>query len=198
MKKRVLIVVFVLAPLLSVMAGTPFVSLGEANFLWPFEVVPPDEYAKAPVISIFSPENNTVFNRDNIVLSFKVDLGESETDLEMEFVRYETDWQHDNLDHFLLLKSSSFAHKVNLTGIPEGTHSIAFQAIESGTYKKRSFNINSSETIYFTIDTSPETKIPEFPSWTILPIFTIATLLIIICKHKHYPKQATQQRIVGD
>jgi len=28
------------------------------------------------------------------------------------------------------------------------------------------------------------TTIPEFPSWTILPIFTIATLLIIICKQK--------------
>jgi len=27
-------------------------------------------------------------------------------------------------------------------------------------------------------------SIPEFPSWTILPIFTIATLLIIICKQK--------------
>ncbi len=27
-------------------------------------------------------------------------------------------------------------------------------------------------------------SIPEFPSWTILPIVTIATLLIIICKHK--------------
>lgn len=181
MKNKALAMVFVLALLLSVMAGTPFVSLGEANPNWrPWETTPSYD-VKAPVISIFSPENNTVFNRDNIVLSFKVDVGESETDLEMEFVRYETDWQHDNLDHFLLLKSSSFSHEVNLTGIPEGNHSIVFQAIESGTYKSRSFNLDSSETIYFTIDTSPETKIPEFPSWTILPIFAIATLLIITC-----------------
>ena len=87
MKKRVLIVVLVLAPLLSVMAGTLFVSLGEANPNWrPWETTPSYD-VKAPVISICSPENNTVFNRDNIVLSFKVDLGESETDLEMESVR---------------------------------------------------------------------------------------------------------------
>ena len=126
-----------------------------------------------------------------------MDVGESETDLEMEFVRYESDWQHDNIDHFLPWKSSSFSHKVNLIGIPEGNYSISFQAIESGTYKSRSFNIDSSETIYFTIDTSPETKIPEFPSWIILPIFAIATFLIITCKHK-LPKNRKTPSILRD
>lgn len=187
MKKKVLAVVFVLAPLLSVMAGTPFVSLGEANPLWWMEPVPPDD-TKAPVISIFSPENNTVVNRDNVVLSFKVDVGEPGTALDsvLVFVRYETDWQHDNIDHFLPRNSpSSFPHKVNLTGIPEGNHSIQFQAIERATFNNgRSFNINSSETILFTIDTSPETKIPEFPAWTILPLTIMATLIVAVMKRK--------------
>lgn len=196
MKKKVLAVVFVLAPLLSVMAGTPFVSLGEANPLWPFELVPPDEYAKAPVISIFSPANNTVINRDNIVLSFKVDVGESETDLEMVFVRYETDWQHGNIDRFLpRWNSASFSHKVNLTGIPEGPHNITFQAIESGTYKNRPFNIDSSETILFTIDTNPETKIPEFPSWTILPLFLIGTFLALAVRKKLFHPISSLSRV---
>ena len=198
MKKKVLAVVFVLAPLLSVMAGTQFVSLGEANPFWPFGPILPDD-AKAPVISILSPANNTVINQDNVVLSFKVDVGESETALDavLVFVRYETDWQHNNLDHFFLRNSASFSHKVNLTGIPEGTHSIAFQAIERATFKlldkyEHAFDIDSSETIFFTIDTNPITDIPEFPSWIILPLFLMATLFAIVIKkrvfhqiHKH-------------
>jgi hypothetical protein len=40
-------------------------------------------------------------------------------------------------------------------------------------------------------------SILEFPSWTIVPIFTIATLLIIICKHK-LPKTSKPKIILGD
>jgi hypothetical protein len=193
MKKRVLIMVFVLAPLLSVMAGTPFVSLGEANPNWrPWETNEPDEYAKAPVISISSPANNTVLNEDTVYLSFSVDVGETETDLELVFVRYETDWQHDNIASFLpRWNSVSFSHEVNLTGIPEGAHSIAFQAIERGTYKNRLFQINSSETILFTIDANPITDIPEFPSWTIMSLFMATTLSAVIV-YRRLTKKASK------
>jgi len=214
MQKKVLAVAFVLAPLLSVIAGTPFVSLGEANPLWFLGYVPPDEYTKAPVISIFSPENNTVFNTDNIVLSFKVDVGESETALSagLNVIWYDTDWHHNNVDSFVhskssrynnenrmnFLNSSSFSHSLNLTGIPEGNHSITVHAMEYGNYTHAPFLISSSETIFFTIDTNLQTGgnsndylladpygiIPEFPSLIILPLLITATLFIIICKQK--------------
>jgi hypothetical protein len=158
------------------MAGTLFVGVVEANYMWPFEVVPPEEYAKAPVITIISPENNTAINTDSIVLSFKVEVGESETDLEIIFVKYKTDWEHNRPDHFLPRHStSSFSHEVTLTEIPEGNHNITVQAIERGTYKTREFELETYETISFTINASSETHIPEFPSWTILPLVLIAT-----------------------
>jgi len=185
--KKALAVVFVLALLVSVVAGTQLVSVGKANPFWWYEEVPPDAYTKAPVISVLSPANNTVFNEDNVYLSFKVDVGESETALEtmLFVVRYETDWQHDNIDYFYP-ESSPFFHEVNFTGIPEGNHSIQFQAIERGAYNNtHAFTIASSETIFFTIDTSPETKIPEFPSWMILPLTMAATLIAVVMKRRH-------------
>jgi len=187
MNKKASAVVFVLALLASVVAGTQLVSVGKANpFFW-YEEVPPDEYTKAPVTSVLSPANNTVFNEENVYLSFNVDVGESETAAEtvLFFVRYQADWQHDNIDYFYP-ESSPFFHEVNFTGIPEGNHSIQFQAIERGAYNNtHAFSIASSETLFFTIDTSPETKIPEFPSWMILPLTMAATLIAVVMKRRH-------------
>jgi hypothetical protein len=181
MSKKCLAAAFVSALLASVMAGTQLVSVGKAN-PWAVWFVPPDD-TKPPVISTFSPANNTVLNEDHAYLSFEVNVGElgAALDSVLVFVRYETDWQHNNIEHFLPRNSpSSFSHKVNLTGIPEGNHSIAFQAIEKVTLENgRSFNINSSETILFTICTSPETKIPEVPSWIVLPLTMAATLIAV-------------------
>jgi hypothetical protein len=189
MRKKASAAAFVLVLLASVMAGAQLVSVGKANPFWWYETVPPDEYTKPPVISVLSPANNTVFNEDNVYLSFKVDVGESETALEtvLFIVSYETDWQHDNIAQFTPWSDPyPFFHEMNLTGIPEGNHSITFQAIERGEYKNaRAFNINSSETIFFTIGTSPETKIPEFPSWAILPLTMAATLIAVVMKRRH-------------
>jgi hypothetical protein len=186
MNKKGLAAAFVLALLASVLAGTQLVSVGKANpFFW-YEEVPPDAYTEAPVISVLSPANNIVLNENNVYLSFNVDVGESETAAEtvLFFVRYQADWQNDNIDYFYP-ESAPFSHEVNLTGIPEGNHSIQFQAIERGAYNNTHvFTIASSETILFTIDTSPETTIPEFPSWTILPLFLIATFFALAVRKR--------------
>jgi len=58
--KKKLVAVFVLAPLLSVLAGTGFIGGAKANFFWWMEGTTPDEYTEPPVISIVSPENNSV------------------------------------------------------------------------------------------------------------------------------------------
>ncbi|MHC3129340.1 MAG: hypothetical protein IBV52_04610 [Candidatus Bathyarchaeota archaeon] len=188
MNTKALVAAFVLALSISVVAGTQLVSVVKANPFWWYEGVPPDEYTEAPVISVLSPANNTVFNEDNVYLSFNVDVGESETALDtvLLLVSYEADWQHDNIAQFAPWSGPyPFVHEVNLTGIPEGNHSITFQAIERGTYTgAHAFNIDSSETILFTIDTNPETDIPEFPSWTILPIFLVATFLALAVRKR--------------
>jgi hypothetical protein len=202
MKKRAVfaLLLFLLGSLSIFTSGTvftslQFVSLAKANpysFFW--EYIPPDKYTEAPVISVSSPANNTVFNTDNIVLSFNVDVGESETATStgLFYVNYQTDWQHDN-EHFFYPDSSPFAYEVNLTGIPEGTHSITFEANERGSYNStHAFSIDGYETIYFTIDTSQETKIPEFPAWIILPLFLSSTLAVAVYRKKLTKKPSQQ------
>ena len=186
MNKKASAVAFVLALLVSVVAGTQLVSVGKANPFWWYENVPPDEYTKPPVISVFSPANNTVFNEDHVYLSFSVDVGESKTAWSVGLinVRYETDWEHNNTDYFRPWKNLPFSHEVNLTGIPEGNHTITFQATERGAYENaQAFKLDSSSTVFFTIDTNPITDIPEFPSWaSLLIMLIVVTALAIIYK----------------
>jgi hypothetical protein len=185
---------FVMTFILLFCAST-LIGVGKANpysFFW--EYIPPDKYTEAPVISVSSPANNTIFNTDNIVLSFNVDVGESETATStgLFYVNYQTDWQHDN-EHFFYPDSSPFAHEVNLTEIPEGTHSITFEANERGSYNSTyAFSIDGYETIYFTIDTSQETKIPEFSAWIILPLFLSSTLAVVVYRKKLTKKPSQQ------
>jgi len=194
MNKKASAAAFVLALLASVVAGTSLVSVGDANpfsFFW--EYISPDEYTEAPVISVSSPMNNTVLNEDTIILSFEVDVGKSETAVEtvLFYVNYLTDWQHDN-EHFFYPDSAPFMHEVNLTGIPEGKHSITFEANERGAYNNtHAFSIDGSATIYFTIDTNPETTIPEFPSWAILPL-SLTIILVVTIYKKRLPKSQQQ------
>jgi len=52
---------------------------------------------------------------------------------------------------------------------------------------KNDFNLGTVSFIPFLTEPNPEeisTPIPEFPSWTILPLFLTATMLIILCKRK--------------
>jgi hypothetical protein len=188
MDKRAVVVVVGLVFLVSVMAGALFVRSVEANPYWWYTKVQPDAHTKPPIISIFSPENNTVYNENNVTLSFQVDCGESETALDtlLLFVVYETDWEHDNDNRFSPWNYTSFPHEVNLTKIPEGKHSITIQATEKGTYEHATaFTIDSSKTIFFTINSETE-EIPEFPTWIILPLFFVATFVVVGIKWKAF------------
>jgi hypothetical protein len=198
MNRKGLATVFVLSLLISVMAGAELVSVGSANpfsfFCW--EYIPPDEYTEAPVISVSSPMNNTVLNEDTVSLSFEVDVGKSETAEEtvIFYVNYLTDWQHDN-EHFFYPESAPFTHEVNLTGIPEGTHSITFEANERGAYNNtHAFSIDGSTKIYFTINTNQETTIPEFPSWTPLLVMLVTVLAVALIYRRNLYKR--NQRVV--
>jgi hypothetical protein len=168
--KKVL-AVFVLAFLLSVMAGTQFVSLGEANPNWrPWEGPSPSDYATAPVISIFSPENNTVYSPDNVPLIFNVTVGESEiaSSMWIDDVFYKGDWQQGQ--HYVYSYvypnnySYSFEFSANLSGIPEGNHRIVVHAGESGRLSPGyGFGISCGSVVDFVVDATP-------PSVSVLPM----------------------------
>ena len=62
------------------------------------------------------------------------------------------------------------------------------------------FNTDGDNILPVNEQYTPAGYIPEFPSWTILPLLLVATLMVIICK-KRLPKNPSNQQksfIVGD
>ena len=217
--KKALGVAFVLALLFSTVALLQFVSLAKANPV-PYPSTPNTEL---PTLTVQTPQNySDIYAENSFILNYSVTKPDSWNHYHLGIPvigDYQVFVYLDNnlLDTFLDYPHYEHVTKnylVVLNGLTNEWHTLKIDVRARTFYKITKVAedylehfMNTSATIHFNIIaenrmillTIDETAtIPEFPSWTILPIFTIATLLIIICKHKHYPKQATQQRIVGD
>ncbi len=168
--------------LLSAIAGTMLVKLGRAN---PYQFkyvgeVSPDANTEPPIITIFSPENNTLHSRDSVDLSLNVSVGDSSTAASRFLwdVHYETDWQPHSIYVYERIPGTNppviteFSTAVNLAGIPDGKHTITVFATEIGTYEEpepgsagfvtlySTFTITGSSSVSFTIDaTAPEVSV---------------------------------------
>jgi hypothetical protein len=184
---------FVSVLLLFTVAGTQIVKLGSAN---PYHFrlmgeVPPDANTKPPTITIFSPENNTLYNRDSVDLYLNVSVGNSTTAASCFLwdVYYETDWQSDSTYVYERIPETNqpllaeFSEAVNMTGIPDGEHTITVFVTERGSYEESDpgsagfvtlyypFKITGSSSVGFTIDTvapevtvfSPENAVYDTP-----------------------------------
>ena len=191
-KKWVLTAVFITVLLMSAIAATQLVNLGRANpyhHIWIYEGdVSPDSSTKPPAISILSPENDTVYGVDAVSLSINVSIGDSSTASSrvLEKIYYETDWQSNNISVYKYIwdplvypsappRKTEFSETVNLTGIPDGIHTIMVYAVESGDYVTHlgppgsggnalsvvyyyvNFNITGCSVVSFIIDTTPPT-----------------------------------------
>lgn len=182
MRKTFTAVAFILALLLSVIAGTQSVNLGRADpyiadWVQEGEVAPPNG-TKPPTISIFSPENNTAYASNNVSLNFNVSIPESNNvSLSLTELYYRASWQQlRNISIWSpLYYSLPIQLSINLTGIPEGPHWLEVYAVVKGEITTRQeitngiffttyyviFKINGSSVVSFTIDTTP-------PSITVL------------------------------
>jgi hypothetical protein len=191
MRRTALAFIFISVLLFSAVAGTQLVSLGKADPYFSFEEVQPDTDTKPPIISIFSPINNTIYSPNNFALTFNVTVGESKTASEkvIFYVQYMADWQYNTTYFYTEGNPTYFSYDMNLTGIPEGNHSILFYAIERGTYTRNSgltyaFAINSSSTVFFTIDSSfhqqsePSNNSEPFPTTTLVAFVSAASVAI--------------------
>ena len=184
MKRTAIAKIFIVALLFSAVAGTQLVGLGNGNPYFWLEEVLPDADTKPPIVSIFSPINNTINNPNDFALTFNVTVGESKTASEtcIFYVQYTVDWL-DNTTYFYTDNfPTHFSYDINLTGVREGNHSILVYAIESGTYMRNgiptyAFSINSSSSVFFTIDASFHQQSEPFP--TTLVIATIASVAVI-------------------
>ncbi len=144
MKRKTLALMIALS--FSVLCATWFASLVKANptctIIGHHE---PDAETQSPTITMFSPKNGTEY-KNNLNLSFAVNVGESETAYKtmiME-VYYEADWLPTPvylldfyINEYMLIVGdypSNYTGDMSLSGIPNGKHTITVFAVEYGLY----------------------------------------------------------------
>lgn len=167
-KKTLLTAIIISALLFSAVAGTEFTNLVKANPYLYYGYSSPPAYVQPPVIAIFYPENNTVFDSNDVFLSFNVTMSNSTN--KITTVWLEADWRGGNKTVYRLDMSTTeyiirrswiteFSYNNTLRGIPEGKHSIKVIASANGWYavgmSAYEFDIGGSSTVEFTVDTSP-------------------------------------------
>ncbi len=130
------------------------------------DTIPPDELIP-PIISNLSLENKT-YNSTELLLSFNIDKTVS-------WIAYCLDNQA-NRTMAGLYDPNIWGNQFNktLTGLSDGSHSLVVYA--NNTAGKT----GASETVYFTVSTNSEQKIPEFPSWTPLLIILLSVTMTAI------------------
>jgi hypothetical protein len=140
--KKVLLVEVLLSTLLFTgVAGTQIIKKVKA---WP----PYESDAESLIaISVFSPENNSLYSTDSLKLNFSVTAGKDTTTSLISNVCYETDWQKENSTVFsfdgyflrelmvqlahprqIVLPTSRVSKTLNITRVPDGSHSITIYA----------------------------------------------------------------------
>ena len=143
---------------------------------------PPDSHTKPPVVSVFAPENNTVYATSALSLSFNVSVGESSTadSKYISEIYYKADWQTSNSSIYEVNQIQS-SETLSLEDIPDGNHSLIVYAKEKGTYYSYTdysagnvwyeyyylFEIEGSSSVFFTVDTTaPSVSVPSIQDAT--------------------------------
>jgi len=130
-----------------------------------------------PIITILSPESNTIYTSCTLTLNFKSVIGNKSAydffNVHIKTVYYQTSWQAGNVtlytwsandelnmgddDPFII----EYSRKLILTGIPEGKQKVTVVVEGSGSYADGltwcDFGTVGSETVNFIVDTTPPT-----------------------------------------
>jgi hypothetical protein len=195
MRKRIVALTVSIVIFVAALSGALLINSARANpyshiFPIPSGEVDPRSDTQPPKITILSPEHNSTFNTTSLPISFKVEVGESKSAYSSMVwnVYYETDWLENQSYVYEYVPNSSqqpnptqteYSTILNLTGIPEGRHSIIIFATERGTYyeppfsewpmwalefevKSYGFQIVGASTIAFIVDVTPLT-VTVFP-----------------------------------
>jgi hypothetical protein len=155
----------ILSTILALVVGIQIVGVATANPIHLGEV-PPDANTSPPSVTIISPENRS-YNNSSICLNITVSEGKSKSAsfTMINNVYYKADWKTDEVSIFsydeytMIPNIHNYSTAINLTDIPQGTHSIIIYAVEIGTYKGSgltdyyTFTVKNSASTTFTIDT---------------------------------------------
>ena len=131
----------------------------------------PDGMTKPPVITILTPRNNTCHRTKDIALTLKLSAGDStvaSAQLTSE-IYYKADWEQSGIWIYkyypgvYLQLINDYSTTINLTGIPDGMHTIIVNATERRQYDGyndyskglhyKIFEITGSSSVSFTVDT---------------------------------------------
>jgi len=164
-KKTLLRAAFISVLLLSVVAGTQFINLGKSN---PFAWTPAPVH---PQVTIVSPEDNSFYASKALTIAFNVSINFEKGWSSISYVSYKASWQQDKItvyDSKTNGSLSELSYKLNLTGIPEGKHTVLISAGGGGSYNdeehglllfKDAYNSTSiSFTIHSVSISSPQNK----------------------------------------
>lgn len=165
MRKTFPAAAFISALLLSAVGGTLFSNPTHADpYSW--ETIPPPAGTEAPAITLFSPENNTVFSVNNVLLNCVAKVGNSTASYQKVFflVNYKVDWlQNETMKTPIQDDDGDGLVKIylTLTDIPDGNHGIIIDATEVGQIITpgliQEFYIHNSNLVNFTVDTTSPT-----------------------------------------
>ncbi len=196
MKRTISTVTLLLLLLLPLAVGFLVVDVAKANPSYSSTPIAPNK--DPPVLTVESPSNATYWNLNDVSLSLAVTQPDSWNESNrITEVSYLLDGQEvimwdgnhgtlhgaPSIDWFLP-KTSNFS--TELRGLTTGTHTLQVNVQAESDYFPNlpafkfpsTYTMNVSQKIDFTISTSSD--IPEFPSWAILPLFIIATLIAIM------------------
>ena len=154
----------------------------KANPYMYYENVSAPSYVKPPNIIIASPRENAFYsNNETITLCFNVS-GPDAPNLLTKYliiVDYKGDWMQEAKHAYRTKNFETYTpddfpffleFNFNLTGIPDGRHSIVITAVGAGGYAERltwyDFGINSSSSVNFTIETIPVVSFLSFENRT--------------------------------
>jgi len=130
----------------------------EANFMWIFATVEPVPGTIPPLISVYSPKNNTSYPSDNLTVNLSVETakldGWSSFLLGVDYSLDERTvvWVYPEDAENPGPPREMFGTEFNLTSLPLGNHSLtvgAYAVVSTGN-PLRKFFIDSNSTIFFT------------------------------------------------
>jgi hypothetical protein len=177
-KSAALLLVLVFLAASSVVVFLPV----KANPYMYHESVSAPAYVKPPNIIVASPRENAFYsNNETITLCFNV-TGPDAPNLITKYliiVDYKGDWMQEAKHAYRTKNFETYTpddfpffleFNFNLTGIPDGRHSIVITAVGAGGYAEGltwyDFGINSSSSVNFTIDTIPVVSFISFENRT--------------------------------
>jgi len=191
MTTKALVVAFVLALLISLVAGVQTVTAPYTEDGQGFPLASP--------ISITSPSNSTYSsglltlnvtvktflnpNTSNLTLVYSID-GKTNTTIRTEStpVPIEVETTDANGTKTTGVSIQSYyliTGWATLPEMPEGSHSITVYGKYEFPGSYHNIGLDNS-TVYFTISTNSEQEIPEFPSWTPLLITLVAVVAVAV------------------